>query len=88
MAEVAAPHGDNVALKEEPKSTLTPPASEEAGKHDDSSSDLSDLDMEQEDIGDIEPAYYYEGGKIPVFTPVSQSRHRHTPHRTSQSVSC
>ena len=74
MADVEAPHGDNVTVKEEPKSALTPPASEEAGKNDDSMSDLSELDMEQEDIGDIEPAYYYEEGKIPVFTPVSQAK--------------
>ena len=65
------PSTEDVKIKEEePKSTLTPPASEEAGKNGDSSSELSELDMEQEDIGEIEPAYYYEGGKVPVFTPV------------------
>ena len=49
---------------------FTPPASEEAAKNGDSSSELSDLEIE-EDIGEIEPAYYHEGGKIPVFRPVS-----------------
>ena len=61
-------------------SALTPPTSEDMNKRgDDASSELSDLDMEDpkdeddtdDDIGEIEPAYYYEGGKIPVFTPVS-----------------
>ena len=70
MADIAIPTTEETMIKEEPKPTLTPPASEEAGKNEDSSSDLSDLDMDQEDIGEIEPAYYYEGGKIPVFTPV------------------
>ena len=72
MADIAIPTTEEVTIKEEPKPTLTPPASEEAGKNEDSSSDLSDLEMDQEDIGEIEPAYYYEGGKVPVFTPVSQ----------------
>ena len=71
MAEVVLPSTEDVPIKEEPKSTLTPPASEEAGKHEDSSSELTDLDMDKDDIEEIEPAYYYEGGKVPVFTPVS-----------------
>lgn len=52
------------------KTTLTPPASEEADKGDDSGSDLSDLDIEPEDNGEILPDHYYDGGKIPVFKPV------------------
>jgi hypothetical protein len=72
MADVALPRlEDEMSIKEETKSTLTPPASEELGKIGDDSSDLSDLDMDTDDIGDIEPAYYYEGGKVPVFEPVS-----------------
>ena len=58
--------------KMEDKSTLTPPASEEADKFGDSGSELSELDgdLELDDIGEIEPDHYYEGGKIPVFKPV------------------
>lgn len=59
-----------VQVKMESKPTLTPPTSEEAGKHGDSSSDLSDLELDQEDNGEIEPDHYYEGGRIPVFKPV------------------
>ena len=63
-------------VKLEPKTTLTPPASEEADKHDESS-DLSEIegDLELDDMGEIEPDHYYEGGKIPVFKPVSTIRH-------------
>lgn len=60
-------------LKKESKPTFTPPASEEADKHNDSGSDLSDLEAEPEDNGEIVPDHYYDGGKIPVFKPVSQS---------------
>lgn len=56
--------------KAEIKATLTPPASEEADKGDDSGSELSDLDLELEDNGEILPDHYYDGGKIPVFKPV------------------
>ena len=52
------------------KPALTPPTSEDAGKHDDSGSELSDLDLEQDENGEIVPDHYYEGGKIPVFKPV------------------
>lgn len=68
-----------VQIKFEEKPTLTPPASEGTDKHYDSGSELSDLEAEtierpgdkiEEDIGEIEPDHYYEGGKIPVFKPV------------------
>ena len=50
---------------------LTPPTSEDMDKHGDNSSDLSDLESEDEDdIGEIEPDHYYGEGKIPVFKPV------------------
>ena len=50
---------------------MTPPTSEEGRKPDAPHSDLSDLDLDDEDDGEeIEPAYYYDGGKIPVFEPV------------------
>jgi hypothetical protein len=101
---VAGPSGVPDEHDTEPKSTLTPPAtSGESSKadEDDSSSELSDLDMDDEEVphiptkedhevpqksvedlhveGDvpeknldpIEPTFYYEGGKIPVFQPVS-----------------
>lgn len=57
--------------KDEPKSTLTPPASEEADKHDDSGSELSELELESDDNVEIVPDHYYDGGKVPVFKPVS-----------------
>lgn len=59
------------------KATLTPPASEEADKGDDSGSELSDLDLEPEDSGEILPDHYYDGGKIPVFKPVGSSENCH-----------
>jgi hypothetical protein len=61
--------------KPESKPTLTPPASDEADKHNDSGSDLSDLELESEENGEIVPDHYYDGGKIPVFKPVSQILH-------------
>jgi hypothetical protein len=58
---------------ENPPKVLTPPASEEEmDKRHASSSDLSDIELEdEEDIGEIEPDHYFDGGKIPVFKPVS-----------------
>ena len=57
---------------------LTPPTSEDMGKCGESSSELSELDMdagreadEDEDIGEIEPDHYWDGGRIPIFKPVS-----------------
>ena len=72
MAPAMSPQSDG-ELKKESKSTLTPPASEEADKHNDSGSELSDLEAEaeSEDNGEIVPDHYYDGGKIPVFKPVS-----------------
>ena len=62
---------------------LTPPTSENTDKKDDESgSELSDLEPEEplEDAriqpnvneqDEIVPDHYYEGGKVPVFKPVS-----------------
>ena len=62
---------------------LTPPTSENTDKKDDESgSELSDLEPEElaEDAPiqpnvseeeEIVPDHYYEGGKVPVFKPVS-----------------
>lgn len=61
-------------MKDDIKPTLTPPASDEADKHDDSGSDLSDLELESEDCGEILPDHYFANGKIPVFKPVSDCR--------------
>jgi len=71
----------------ETKQALTPPTSESTGKKDDdddSGSELSELEpeelitepapepkVEEEDEEEIVPDHYYEGGKIPVFKPVS-----------------
>lgn len=73
MAPAKSPPCDS-DIKQEGKPTLTPPASEEADKHNDSGSDLSDLEVDSEENGEIVPDHYYDGGKIPVFKPVSQSR--------------
>lgn len=51
-----------------PKAALTPPTSEDLDKRYGSSSELSDL--EDDDDEEIEPDHYYDGGKIPVFKPV------------------
>lgn len=65
------------------RSALTPPTSENTDKKDDDSgSELSDLDPEEspedppvrttsKDEEEIVPDHYYEGGKVPVFKPVS-----------------
>ena len=73
MAAVGAPAAEDAGIKLEPKSTLTPPASEEADKNDDSGSELSDLDLDPDDNAEIVPDHYYGGGKIPVFKPVSHT---------------
>ena len=80
MAEARATTAPTeVQTKSEEKPTLTPPASEGTDKHYDSGSELSELEAETiekadegvADDGKIEPDHYYEGGKIPVFKPVS-----------------
>ena len=64
------------------RSALTPPTSENTDKKDEESgSELSDLEPEEpsEDVPiqpnvndqEIVPDHYYEGGKVPVFKPVS-----------------
>lgn len=55
------------------KAALTPPTSEEFNDKRHDSPDLTDLDLDSEEEEDIDPSYYYEGGKIPVFEPVSHS---------------
>lgn len=58
-----------------PTEPVTPPPSDESSKGRDSHvSELSDLELEdEEEEEDIEPDHYYDGGKIPVFKPVSRS---------------
>ena len=61
------------------KPALTPPSSENTDKkEDDSGSELSELEPEEpsfepkaEEDDDIVPDHFYEGGKVPVFKPVS-----------------
>ena len=65
------------------RSALTPPTSENTDKKDDESgSELSDLEPEEapekhpvqpkvENVEEIVPDHYYEGGRVPVFKPVS-----------------
>ena len=70
MATVAMSPPSETDIKMEAKPALTPPASEDTNKHDDSGSELSDLEFDGEFSEDIQPDHYYEGGKIPVFKPV------------------
>ncbi|MCJ1395849.1 hypothetical protein MMC18_008735 [Xylographa bjoerkii] len=73
VENATSPTSENeVKVKVDNKSTLTPPASEEADKNDDSGSELSDLEPEVEDNGEVVPDHYYEGGKIPVFKPTME----------------
>ena len=52
-----------------PKPALTPPTSEDMDNRKESmSSELSELDSDDDE--EVEPAYYFDGGKIPVFQPV------------------
>ncbi|KAL2353232.1 hypothetical protein BJ546DRAFT_847043 [Cryomyces antarcticus] len=69
-------HGDPVSPHAH-KAALTPPTSEDMDKTDKmdregSSSELSDLEMDNDVEGDIEPDHYYDGGKIPVFKPTME----------------
>ena len=59
-----------------PSAALTPPTSEEmnmddgAKEHEDS--ELSDLDLDDDDEEDIEPDHYWDNGNIPVFKPTME----------------
>ena len=64
-----------------PASALTPPTSEEMNideqkKKEHEDSELSDLDLDDEDdLEDIEPDHYWDGengGRIPVFKPTME----------------
>lgn len=74
MAAAAMSPQSDVDVKVETKPTLTPPASGESDKHDGSSSELSDLEIEDDDNGEVVPDHYYEGGRVPVFKPVGLVR--------------
>jgi len=70
--ETTDAHGDASSSLPTSKAALTPPTSEDMDKRDRSSTELSDLELDDGgDIGEVEPDHYYEGGKIPVFKPVS-----------------
>ena len=64
---------DSIEPQAKPANALTPPTSEEMNhdepKKEHEDSELSDLDLDDEDEEDIEPDHYWEGGKIPVFKP-------------------
>lgn len=60
--------------EQKPEAPVSPPATDESNKdHGSPASELSDLDLDEDDDEDdeIEPDHYYDGGKIPVFKPVS-----------------
>ena len=71
METTAVTPAPDLDIKMSEKNTLTPPTSEDADKHGNSDSELSDLELDKDDGGEILPDHYYEGGKIPVFKPVS-----------------
>ena len=53
-----------------PANALTPPTSEEMNhENKDEESELSDLDLSDDDMEEIEPDHYWDGGNIPVFKP-------------------
>jgi hypothetical protein len=60
-----------IKVEEQTKHTMTPPASDEGNKIGDDSSELSEpIAEEEDDIGEIEPDHYWDGGRVPVFKPV------------------
>lgn len=73
LAAPAMPTADaELCAAHDSKPALTPPTSEEWNKEEGSASDaLSDLELEDDEEEEIEPDHYYEGGRIPVFKPVS-----------------
>lgn len=53
-----------------PANALTPPTSEEMNhENKEEESELSDLDLSDDDEEEIEPDHYWDGGNIPVFKP-------------------
>lgn len=53
-----------------PANALTPPTSEELNHETkEEESELSDLDLSDDDEEEIEPDHYWDGGNIPVFKP-------------------
>lgn len=72
-----------------PADALTPPTSEDNNlklETESTTSDLSDLPAEdappkeeEDDEEEIVPDHYYDGGKIPVFKPVSSTLHHVAP---------
>ncbi|KAK5108171.1 hypothetical protein LTR62_008702 [Meristemomyces frigidus] len=71
-------HDGLQATKHNPKpaNALTPPTSEEMNHnehhHDNEDSELSDLDLDDEEDAEIEPDHYWDDGKIPVFKPTME----------------
>lgn len=64
-------HPSTEPANAKPVNALTPPTSEEFNhevKIENEDSELSDLDMSDDDE-EIEPDHYWDGGKIPVFMP-------------------
>lgn len=59
-----------------PANALTPPTSEENNvderQKENDESDLSELDLDDEEEEDIVPDHYWDGGKIPVFKPTTE----------------
>lgn len=73
-SEVLASVETNNEIKDEPgassKPALTPPTSEDMDRKERMSSELTELEDDDDDGEEIEPDHYFEGGKIPVFKPV------------------
>ena len=73
-AAAAQPHDTE---PQHPTAPVTPPPTDESSKdHASNASDLSELELDDEDDEEeIYPDHYYDGGKIPVFKPVSEERY-------------
>lgn len=74
--EIRMSKKDDITKSREPTNALTPPTSEEMNldeakkSHEHEDSELSDLDLDNEDDEEeIFPDHYWDGGKIPVFKP-------------------
>lgn len=70
----SAPH-PTIEHETKPVNALTPPTSEEMNheekeKKESDDSELSDLDLDdEEELEEILPDHYWDGGRIPVFKP-------------------
>jgi hypothetical protein len=68
---MAAPPRQNIAVVIEKKPRSTPELAEQKVKMEEAEQKQPGVvDVEEDDIGEVQPDHYYEGGKVPVFKPV------------------